>query len=125
MLLRRLAQALAVGFICGTTMLMIWSGALLLYNLDTQHQFRVVTDGVWFLGNPTTFIGVLFLPQYFQNFRSGGAIPVSALWFVLGFVARLVSRSYRTTLFTFVALYAVAYVLASFMITLAAIGLGD
>lgn len=103
--LRRFAQALVAGIVCGSAVLLLIVGLTQLYNLDPSHN-GFVFDLQFILGvSASIFAVMLFSTSSLQRTVAYNYLMAPfVLWFIVGFGARLVSRSSRATLFICVAL---------------------
>jgi hypothetical protein len=113
--LRRLAQPFLAGIICGTVMLLLLLGLTQVYNLD-RYNFGVANYLALILAFPTFIFGIFLFPPgtYVLHYSTLNLLLPSALWFIIAFGARLVTRSSRATLFICIGLF-VIYVLFGYL----------
>ncbi|HEX8999898.1 MAG TPA: hypothetical protein VGB07_08355 [Blastocatellia bacterium] len=113
--LKRLAQALVTGLVCGSAVLLLILGLVQLYNLDpSRNRFFLDLQSIVNDPFPRTMFAQSPFDYYLQPF---------ALWFVVGLGARLVSRSNRAALFICIGLFVLNLLLGYFFDLLAS-GIG-
>ncbi len=119
---KSLGQSLLAGVICGALILALFIAERYLESLNSSLAGQLTA---WLAAGPEVVVKSL-LPQSFvrQLYGYDWRLPPVALWFTIGFVVRLLTRSNRATLYICILLFVLAVAFGEFSFMLNR-GIGD